>query len=268
MTPQILGSVSTKVNLLHMKLFHHFESFTYQTLSFTRQIWNEALKFSFEYEFLMHAILCISARHLAYLSPMEASYTTIARTHLSEALRLFREALSQPLTDANLDAILCTSALLHYEAWASTDFLSAENPDVAAGYDASKDQLFALRAGMVHIFISAMLLIPHKTSIFLTQMTYRPTSPIQDAIFALRRDPSPYEAFLNECYDNPERLKQRELPPLPDTPKLSHRYIALNYVAPKYHTTDDPHEAYRNVVPRLCLLLALLPKRIGESEPL
>jgi hypothetical protein len=266
MTHHILGDAST-VNLLHMRLFHHFQTSTHQTLTFPPQIWNEALKLSFDCEFLMQAILCVSARHLAFLSPHQGNYTIAARTHLSQALRLFREALCRPLIDTNLDAILCTSVLLYYEAWCNMDFLAADDTAGTTSYDASKDQLFTLSRGMLHIFFTALSLSLHKPSIFLTRTAYRPMRPIQDAVFARRRDPSVYESFLAECYGNPEQLKQRELPPLHKTPNPSHPYnFGLNYIQTKFDRTNDPHEAYLNVVARLCLLLALAPKGGEQSE--
>ena len=146
-------SIEPDVNLLHMKLFHHFQTQTVATLSGAPGLWEHALQLSFGFKFVMNAMLCIAARHLAILAPEDPAYPTVARRHLSRTLSQFQYALSKPSSSIHLDSFIITSILLHYELWVDIDFTSLEDDDGAATADLSKDSIFSFCSSMKQAFM-------------------------------------------------------------------------------------------------------------------
>lgn len=120
-------STDAIVNLLHLKLFHHFQTCTRQTLLLAPEVWEQALQLSFQFEFLMNAILYVAARHLSILQPEDAAYPTAATGHLGHALSRFRLEVSNDFTSTHLDAFIATSVLVQYEIWTDTDFFSRQD---------------------------------------------------------------------------------------------------------------------------------------------
>ena len=96
------ASDNSIIYLLHMKLLHHFEAHTRHALAFDT-VWQEAIRLSLECESLMHAILGLSAAHLAFLQPENPQYEMAAATHLSQTLCLFRQDLTKAFTVSNID---------------------------------------------------------------------------------------------------------------------------------------------------------------------
>ncbi|CAK7226418.1 hypothetical protein SCUCBS95973_006193 [Sporothrix curviconia] len=156
------------VNLLHLKLLHHFQVHTCQTLVFSADVWATALQLSFQFEFLSNAVLCVAARHLAFLhmdsadassvsrgaGPDAASYAATAATHLCRALAGFRRELMTKdfSTATDLDAFIITSTLLQFELWSSTDFL----PSGRRGLDLERDRLFTFSASLKLVFLKSV----------------------------------------------------------------------------------------------------------------
>ena len=152
-----------------MKLFQHFSNHTIHTLSFGTRVWEEALVLSVEFPALMHAILCVSARHLAHLYPEDPQYDMAAAGHLAQGLALFREDLSKKFTPSNIDAFMATGSLLHYEQWCTTDFTLGDGD-----YKPSCDRIFILSRGLQTIFMDSLPCISDKPSPFLEQIVYSP----------------------------------------------------------------------------------------------
>ncbi|KAI3324044.1 hypothetical protein HD806DRAFT_493964 [Xylariaceae sp. AK1471] len=107
---------------------YHFEHFTSGTLLFGKSLWrDQILPLALQHEYLMHAILTISASHLHYLQPQLSKYSKAAAVHLDHALSGFRVGLSSiKLPQQHPDVVIaCGFVLLHY-AW-SVPFFNAPN---------------------------------------------------------------------------------------------------------------------------------------------
>jgi hypothetical protein len=163
----------------------------------------------------MHAILLISATHLSYLLPNESTYHRASALHLSQTLRLFRHAISQPLTQHNADALMATSLLLVHHAWATIDNIQTptasdqstdqNQPSVASSYqtqlDLSSDPLFSHSGGARQVFMAAIDLIAANKSIFTPSAVHRPRKSLMRATArAWPWGPGELEEFFSRCY--------------------------------------------------------------------
>lgn len=120
-----------------------------------------------EYDFLMHAILCISARHLAFLLPDKPKYSIAAADHLSRTLHAYRRDLSGNFNRSNIDALMATAVLLHYELWTETDFVSKDSDGVVI-FDPVDDRLLELSIGLQQVFIHSIPLLFERPSVFVS----------------------------------------------------------------------------------------------------
>jgi hypothetical protein len=163
----------------------------------------------------MHAILLISATHLSYLLPNESTYHRASALHLSQTLRMFRHALSQPVTQHNADALMATSLLLVHHAWAAVDNIQTSTasdhsadqnqPSVASSYqaqlDLSSDPLFSHSGGARRVFMAAIDLIAANKSIFAPSAVHRPRNSLMRATaHAWPSGPGELEEFFSRCY--------------------------------------------------------------------
>ncbi|RFU26573.1 hypothetical protein B7463_g9761, partial [Scytalidium lignicola] len=144
---------------------------------------------STHYEFLMQAVLLVSATHLAYLHPSEAIYSQASMVHLSKTLSLFRLALSENITAWNVDALIATSLLLVHHGWASIDTLRNPSADAKplnsskqAKLDLSLDPLFSLCDGLRDILLHAIIFINTNTTVFAAPAAYRPRNSLLRAV--------------------------------------------------------------------------------------
>ncbi|CRG90884.1 hypothetical protein PISL3812_07930 [Talaromyces islandicus] len=253
-----------------MNLFHHFQTSTYQTLPLLSPAWKDAVGLAFRYEYLMHAVLCVSASHLAFLS-QSMHYKTQSRKHLSCALRLFREALGQTAIEDDSDAILATSALIYYEAWSSPDALATDTPTETADarllYQARDDQLLALATGMRHLFSSAKWSPLYRMSLFSRTVVHRPIKAIESATLSLGRDPFELECLLAGFYNQPNMISNCQTRQLPDqTISAKAQPRKSNYSDIQVEPIRFPscaYDSYMSVAARLSILLSLLP---GKEE--
>ena len=99
-----------------LELLHHFTTQTSLTLSDrdeSHYLWRVVVpQIAFEHEFLMRAILAISALHLSTLRPLvQDHYTHIAVQQQDAALRLFRAVMIKP-DETNCDAFFAMSSLI------------------------------------------------------------------------------------------------------------------------------------------------------------
>jgi hypothetical protein len=157
----------------------------------------------------MQAVLLISATHLASLQPVNATYQRASIVHLSDTLRLYRHALSRPITPSNADALMSTAMLLSHHAWADTGWIRVspkmtfsggvdsplEASTLEESLDLSRDPLFALAPGMREIFMVSWPLISTETSIFASHAG-KPHSSVFDAARKISRDPQKFQNFL------------------------------------------------------------------------
>ncbi|KAK3389909.1 hypothetical protein B0H63DRAFT_519145 [Podospora didyma] len=122
-TPLALLGPSAAVNLLHMKLFHHFSYHTIHTLHLGPEFWEEAVRMSVEIPCLMNMALC-----------------------------LFHGNFCQKSSSFTLDAFVAIGGLLQYELWACVDFALVDN-DKGVHYSPSRDRLFVMGSGMLKIIV-------------------------------------------------------------------------------------------------------------------
>ena len=85
-----------QLEMKNLELLHHFTTATYATLSMDedlREIWRLVVpRIAFSYEFVMHAVLAMSALHLSVLKPTDKSYSLTAAGHHVKALGSLRTA--------------------------------------------------------------------------------------------------------------------------------------------------------------------------------
>ncbi|CAK7240660.1 MAG: hypothetical protein STHCBS139747_002106 [Sporothrix thermara] len=127
--PSHSSSSSAVVNLLHLRLFHHFQTHTKNVLPFASSAWDVAVRLSWEHAFLADALLCVAARHLAVLQQdtvESAAFASAAATHLCRALSGFRYSLTTNLAGMPFDVFIASSILLQIELWTSTEFIISE----------------------------------------------------------------------------------------------------------------------------------------------
>jgi hypothetical protein len=178
-SPPLASSNSPAVNILHMKLFHHFETCTRHTLCL-KSIWKEALGWSLEHEALMQAILSISAKHLAYLFPDEPVYSIAAASHLTQTLGIFRKDINKSFTASNVDAFMATSMLIYCQLWTESEIVMTGSAGLAAK-DLSKDTIFRLAGGLIEVFMSSGPLMYERPSSFLPEIMHSPRKSLKDA---------------------------------------------------------------------------------------
>ncbi|KIX99570.1 uncharacterized protein Z520_05146 [Fonsecaea multimorphosa CBS 102226] len=193
--------------MLQMRLLHHFDTVTAETLVFDTAIWRgQVMALALQHEFLMHAVLLIAAKHLCYLSPGDPSYRSASMLHLSETLRLFRRALTQPISAANADAFIATSTLLVHYAWATDEGVASAQDVVSAApptdftLNLSMDPLFSLSQGLRTLFMKSRCFIEKGESIFATSARYRPRESLEQATIRHSKPSQDLEILISEAY--------------------------------------------------------------------
>lgn len=263
-----------------LKLFHHFQSSTQHTLPMIGQIWETILPKAFEFEYLMHAALCLAARHLEYSCQRKEGVgeMTLSRKYLSHTLRLFRKALSSDITGANRDAVLCTTFMLYFEAWSDTAFLPSEcnlenedNTPPYSAYSAFEDQLFTLGESMRHVCMYAMSDLSQNSIVLKNVMLYRPIWFVYEALSFVGRVCGEYHAFFEQLWHNQgDRVVGKnfyEIPP-PQSFGCGNALEDARILQLLDHQSADEHDAFTHVTNRLSALLSLLPIDSQEtSEP-
>ena len=257
--PPLLPGTNSAVNILHMKLFHHFEINTRHTLCFGL-VWKEALSWALEYEALMHTILCVSARHLAYLCPDEASYNVAASFNFAQALSRFRRDISQKFTASNIDLFMATSVLIYFELWTETEFVMTDSAGLTT-LDLSKDAIFRLSGGLIEIFMRSIPVIYEKPSSFIADIMHSPRKILNNAAGLSKESLVTFHTFFS--YTQPLCSKQLYIAPAfkrGSIPDLCEGLVGL--------TSDEDIrllEDHKDVVSRLATLLQFLPE-VQEPE--
>jgi len=251
------------VNLLHLKLFHHFQTCTYLTLLIAPEVWLQALQLSFQFEFLMNAILCVAARHLAILQPEDLAYPTAAESHLCRALSLFRHVLSNSFTSIHIDAFIATSVLLQYEVWTSTDFISCR--DGVECFDPSRDRIFTLSSGLKQVFLETVPLTYDQPSVFLPQTACNGRDKLVPAAQISNSTLAKYQRFFS--YYRPLGLEQLNIPlPFTRGTDLATSNAWQDHVPEIQDALDPIRDGYVPIITHLCLILSFLPEaRLSDS---
>jgi hypothetical protein len=196
-----LPDADSKVNLLHMELFHHFSKVTIPTLYFAG-VWEGLLAQSFharssapydldytstnidQREYLMNGMLAVAARHLSILRPTDRRYAHTAMSLLSGACASYRQMLNLEITAYNCDALIGTSVLIYCLSWCNLDFLEGHDPDDIGSkpLDLSRDQLFLLSPGVRHVFFTAWQVPGAQHTLFAKIAAEQPCGSLQDVL--------------------------------------------------------------------------------------
>lgn len=259
--PLKLRSKESEVNLLHLKLYHHFQSYTIQTLLFSPEVWEQALQLSFQFDFLANAILCVSARHLSVLLPKDSSYSTTASAHLGRALSQFRHKLSGDFKSTHIDAFIATSLLLQYEIWTSTDDYSSPQ-DSSLSFDMPRDRIFAFCSSLKKMFLNCLPIIGDQPSVFLPSIRHDARNGLITTADISNNTLNAYQTiFSYERPLSPSSLNPQVLYTQGTNLVTSEQWQSS---APKIREVANPiDDCFKPIVTRLCLILSYLP----ESQP-
>lgn len=244
-----------------LKLYHHFQTYTIQTLLFSPEVWEHALQLSFQFDFLANAILCLSARHLSVLLPEDSSYSTTAATHLGRALSQFRHQLSGDFKSTHIDAFIATSLLLQYEIWTSTDDYSLSQ-DNSVSFSMPRDRIFAFCSSLKKMFLNCLPILCDQPSVFMPYIRHDSRNVLIKTAGINNNTLTAYQTMFS--YERPLSASSF-------SPRISHTR-GTNLVASEEwrHSTLKTKEAaspinncYKPIVTELCLILSFLP----ELEP-
>ena len=248
--PSHSSSSSAVVNLLHLRLFHHFQTHTKNVLPFASSAWDVAVRLSWEHAFLADALLCVAARHLAVLQQdtvESAAFASAAATHLCRALSGFRYSLTTNLAGMPFDVFIASSILLQIELWTSTEFIvrdeagagrakptrsrspaTADKKHQSTRIDFGGDRLFAFSASLKQVLLRSgqtMLEESDMPSAFIGSMRH---DAIGNLVRAARLDAdtfSRYRTFFSaESLDKErsttlrDRIRNHMLPPVTRLP--------------------------------------------------
>ena len=118
-----------------LKLLHHFVTVTYATLTTdddVREMWRLVVpRIAFSYEFVMHALLAMSALHLNFLGSPDNAYSLAAAGHYGKALFSLGTAL--PAQDSHhADALYAASLLTAMYGYAFPQTVESILPEAAS----------------------------------------------------------------------------------------------------------------------------------------
>ncbi|GMM57660.1 Ecm22 protein [Maudiozyma humilis] len=113
-------SNSSDLNLVDLKLFHHYSTVVWETITNAGisgpEVWKTYIpELAFDYPFLMHTILAFSATHLSRTTPGLEDYVS---EHRLNALKLLREAVLD-ISDENTDALVASALILIMDSLAN-----------------------------------------------------------------------------------------------------------------------------------------------------
>ncbi|OHW93358.1 C6 transcription factor [Colletotrichum incanum] len=237
---------SGPVNLLHMELFHHFQHVTIPTLCFT-EIWPSVIPLAFKEEYLMTAMLAVSARHLSILQPQEKIYVEAAMALLSRSCSVFSAVLDR---SDKYDPLFFTAQLIQYLTWSNLEFLKNENVPDSPVLDLSRDQLFLLSSG-VRVFLSRTR-VHGSDSIFARSWQSSQCDALDLIVTEQGMDRNSIVEGFMKRYD--------ELTPGGSPSNLDDRET---YTAEK----DMERASFRNIVNTLSVILALWTYRETNTRP-
>ncbi|SCV03958.1 LANO_0G07294g1_1 [Lachancea nothofagi CBS 11611] len=118
------------LNLVDLKLFHHYCTETWPTITSAgisgERIWSDEIpKLAFDYPFLMHALLAFSATHLSRKEPGLEQHVA---AHRLDALRLLRKAVLE-ISEDNTDALVASALILIMDSLANASSTSSSASD-------------------------------------------------------------------------------------------------------------------------------------------
>lgn len=254
-------STNTAVNLGHLKLFHHFQKFTQKTLLLGPDVWSYTIQLCFQFDFLMDAILCIAARHLAVLQPHDPTYPTAATSHLCRALSQFRNALSKDLTSTHIDSFIATSLLLQYELWTNADITSPPEDAGEIAFDQlPKDHLFTFCSSLKQVFLKGISVKSGQLSVILPQLRHDPRDALVRAARISCDTIDQCQSFFS--WDRPISLDLLEIsfPYKRSLDSVISNVWQSHVPRLSTDTTNPVEDGYVPVITQLCLILSFLPE--------
>ncbi|KAJ6264220.1 hypothetical protein Dda_0363 [Drechslerella dactyloides] len=119
------NQIPVQVGMPDLRLMQNFTMNASQTLILgpNTSLWRrDAAELAFKHNFLMHALLMFSARHLAMLEPHEKEHQILELQHRQHALGTLRLTLSDVgVTADNYDALIAANTLLAFHSCATYD---------------------------------------------------------------------------------------------------------------------------------------------------
>ncbi|KAH6670046.1 hypothetical protein B0J14DRAFT_671822 [Halenospora varia] len=116
--------------LLELKLMHHFTAQTAMTFSemdAATHAWQQDIPvIAYDAQYLMDAILAVSALHLRSMHPNDTSLVRASHGYMASSIAQYSCLLTAGLSELNSEALFSTSALIAFQASASRQF---ENMD-------------------------------------------------------------------------------------------------------------------------------------------
>jgi predicted phosphohydrolase len=99
---------------------HHYTSVTSKTFSDSpaqKVAWQEDIPtIAYDAEYLMDAILAVSALHLRALNPSDRSVVRASHGYMASALAKFSSLLKDGVSELNAEALFSTAALIGKES--------------------------------------------------------------------------------------------------------------------------------------------------------
>ncbi|KAJ4292421.1 hypothetical protein N0V90_009083 [Kalmusia sp. IMI 367209] len=197
-------------------------------------------------------MLCISARHLAFLNPANSTYySAIASTHLHHALSGFRAGIQeQGVSVKNVDVFMMTALLLQFELWIDVDNLHKE-------YDPAKDSIFAYSASLKATLLECFEPGDVQYSTVMTHLTRDEIVAGNDGMSAAEL--AEYRAYFDTAQD----LTVDKL----SLPVISQSGTPHNLSDPTDNAKSEDLSPYSSVIERLAYLLVVLPSTSMDSAP-
>ncbi|PCH00268.1 Protein of unknown function DUF3468 [Penicillium occitanis (nom. inval.)] len=138
--------------LMSLRLMHHFEHFTSDTLLFGKSFWrDQILPLALHHDYLMHAVLTISASHLNYLLPQLAENKRAINIHLSHTLPGFIQGVGAIESSQDSDAVIACGFLLLYYAWSVPFFNETDDSNL----NVDSDGLLWFAVGLQEVITAA-----------------------------------------------------------------------------------------------------------------
>ncbi|KAI0133848.1 hypothetical protein BJ170DRAFT_176849 [Xylariales sp. AK1849] len=248
------GSTDASVNLIHLKLFHHFHTCTRQTLLLSPEIWGHALQLCFEFEFLMNAILCVAARHLAIIRPADSTYSIAAASQSCRASSQLRYELSKGFNSIHIDAFIATTLLLQYEIWTSTDLDLPQYHGVI-----TYDRIFEFSSSLKQVFIKTVPLACGQPSVLMQHIRQSPINILARATQISNVTLARYQHFFS--YRRPLNWQLLSFPLLSTQGTDEVNFEPWQLCVPQTQGVPDQIEdGYVPVIDHLCLIMSFLPE--------
>lgn len=187
--------------LLELKLMHHFTAVTALTLSDgddQQNAWQVDIPaIAYEAQYLMDAILAVSALHMRALNPNDAMVVRASHAYMASSIGQYSTLLNNGVSNLNAEALFSTAALIAFQASASRYFEDKDAP-----YSLPLAWFHAFQ-GVKTVVMASWQWLRHSAKIF----------PIISGQPALALDPDPqrrlfFSSLLNGLEDELELMPE------------------------------------------------------------